>query len=184
MTPPLAPVPPRMADFLSDRRGVSAVEFAMVLPLMLTLWLGTSEVSQAIGIDRKVTLSARAVADLVAQVPSINNSGMNDVMAASGAIMAPFPLSNAKMTVSQIFIDGNGVAKITWSDTKNGTAHGVGTVVTVPAALKINNTYLLWGEAEYTYSPSFGTVIVGTVNLKDQIFMRPRLSESVTRSAT
>lgn len=177
-------LPQRLATFLQDRRGVSAIEFAMVMPLMLTLWLGTSEVSQAVGVDRKVTLSARAVADLVAQVPSVNNSGMNDVLAASGAVLAPFPLNNAKITVSQIFIDGNGVAKITWSDTKNGTARAVGSVATVPTALKINNTYLIWGEAEYSYTPSFGSTIVGTLTLKDQIYMRPRLSESVTRTAS
>lgn len=174
----------RAAAFLKDRRGVSAVEFALVLPLMLTLWLGTSEVSQAIGIDRKVTLTARAVADLVSQVPSINNSGINDVLAASSAILSPFPVDNAKITVSVIKIDGNGVAKIEWSDSKNGTARGVGSVVTVPAALKINNTYLVWGEAEYSYTPTFGSVITGTVTMKDQIYMRPRLSETVTRTAS
>jgi Flp pilus assembly protein TadG len=180
----LSLVSPRLAAFLKDRGGVSAVEFAMVLPLMLTLWLGTSEVSQAIGIDRKVTLTARAVADLVSQVPSINNAGMNDVLAASSAILAPFPVDKAKITVSLIKIDNNGIAKIEWSDTKNGTARGVGSVVTVPAALKINNTYLVWGEAEYSYTPSFGSVISGTVNLKDQIYMRPRLSDTVTRTVS
>ena len=33
---------------LRDKRGVSAVEFAMLLPLMVTLYLGGVEVSQAI----------------------------------------------------------------------------------------------------------------------------------------
>ena len=53
---------------LGDERGVSAVEFAMLLPLMLTLYLGAVEISQGIGADRKVTLTARTVADLVSQV--------------------------------------------------------------------------------------------------------------------
>lgn len=176
--------PWRLAAFLKDRRGVSAVEFALVLPLMLTLWLGTAEVSQGIGLDRKVTISARAVADLVAQVPSINNAGMNDVLAATGTVLAPFSLSNAKIVVSQIKIDGNGNAKIEWSDTKNGQAHAVGSVVTVPSALKIPNTYLIWGEVQYSYTPSFGSTLLGTIVLKDQIFMRPRLSEFVNRTAT
>ena len=60
-----------------DERGVSAVEFAMLLPLMLTLYLGGVEVSQGVSIDRKVTLTARTVADLVAQVSSINTTGLN-----------------------------------------------------------------------------------------------------------
>src|SRR5262249_34725949 len=58
----------KLRRFARDKRGISAVEFAMLLPLMVTLYLGGVEVSQAVAIDRKVTLIARTVADLVAQV--------------------------------------------------------------------------------------------------------------------
>ena len=54
---------------LRDKRGISAVEFAMLLPLMVTLYLGGVEVSQAVAIDRKVTLIARSLGDLIAQAP-------------------------------------------------------------------------------------------------------------------
>ena len=50
-----------------DIRGVSAVEFALVLPLMVALYLGLAEASQAIAIDRKVTLTAHALSDLASQ---------------------------------------------------------------------------------------------------------------------
>ena len=66
--------------FAQDRRGVSAVEFAMLLPLMLTLYLGTVEISQGVGIDRKVTLTTRTVADLASQVSSINNADMTNML--------------------------------------------------------------------------------------------------------
>ena len=64
----LAPSSDRLGRLAGDERGVSAVEFAMLLPLMLTLYLGAVEISQGIGADRKVTLTARTVADLVSQV--------------------------------------------------------------------------------------------------------------------
>ena len=67
---------PQVARLARDQEGVSAVEFAMLLPLMLTLYLGGVEVSQGISIDRKVTLTARTVADLVAQVSSIDTTGV------------------------------------------------------------------------------------------------------------
>lgn len=172
----------RLTDFAGDKRGVSAVEFAMLLPLMLTLYLGGAEVSQGIGIDRKVTLTARTVADLVAQVATIDTAGVNAALGASAAVLAPYPDSQAKITVSVVNIDANGNAKIAWSATKNGTARAVGSSVTVPAALKTPSTSLVWGETSYAYTPSIGYVISGTMNLNDQIFMRPRLSDTVTKT--
>jgi Flp pilus assembly protein TadG len=171
----------RLTEFVSDKRGVSAVEFAMVLPLMLTLFLGGVEVSQGISIDRKVTLTARTVADLVAQVSSIDTTGINAALGAATAIMAPFPDKDVKVTVSVVDIDANGNAKIKWSSSKNGTARAVGSGVTLPAALKIPSTSLVWGEAAYLYQPSIGYVVTGSMNLTDQIYMRPRLSETVTK---
>ena len=75
---PRYPPAAALARFAQDRRGVSAVEFAMLLPLMVTLYLGTVEISQGVGIDRKVTLTTRTVADLASQVSSINNSDMTN----------------------------------------------------------------------------------------------------------
>ena len=169
---------------LRDKRGISAVEFAMLLPLMVTLYLGGVEVSQAIAIDRKVTLLARSLADLVAQASSISNSDSSNILAATAAIVAPYSDSKLKITVSSVKIDNNGVAKVCWSDTKHGTARAIGSTVTVPAALNTVNSSLIWAESEYAYTPAIGYVITGTMNLKDQIYMRPRLSDTVTREGT
>jgi Flp pilus assembly protein TadG len=171
----------RLSEFARDRRGVSAVEFAMLLPLMLTLYLGGVEVSQGISIDRKVTLTARTVADLVAQVSSIDTAGVNAALGAATAVMAPYPDANAKVTVSVVEIEANGNTKVKWSSTKNGTARAVGSSVTVPEALKIPSTFLVYGEASYGYTPTIGYVVTGPMNLSDQIFMRPRLSETVQK---
>ena len=64
------------ADFLADRRGLSAVEFALLLPLMLTLYLGGVEVSNAVAADRKVAIVARTVADLASRMKTISNADM------------------------------------------------------------------------------------------------------------
>jgi Flp pilus assembly protein TadG len=174
----------RFAGLAGDARGVSAVEFAMMLPLMLTLYLGTVELSQGVGADRKVTLTARTVADLVSQTASINNADMTNSLNASAAVMAPFPIGNLKVTVSSVKIDANSKATIEWSDTLNGVARVVNSTVTLPSALVIPNTWLVWSEVQYSYKPTIGYVISGTLTLKDQSFMAPRLSASVVRNAS
>ena len=106
---------------------------------------------------------------------------MSNILAASAAVVVPYQDSKLKITVSSVKIDAQGVAKIAWSDTKNGTARAVGSTVTLPAALNTANTTLIWAEAQYAYTPTIGYVITGTMTLKDQIYMRPRLSDCVTR---
>ena len=98
-----------------DERGVSAVEFAMLLPLMLSLYLGAVEVSQAVAVDRKVTLAARAVADLVSQVKTIDNNELANVVDAATNVVAPFPESNLKITIRAIKIDAQGNVTTVWT---------------------------------------------------------------------
>jgi Flp pilus assembly protein TadG len=172
----------RGTSLAADQRGVSAVEFAMLLPLMLALYLGGVEVSQAVSVDRKVTLTARAVADLVAQATTVSSTDMSNILDAATAVAAPFPVASLKVTVSQVKIDAQGNATIEWSDARNTSARPVNQVVTVPTALNVPNTWLIWGEVQYNYTPTIGYVITGTMTLKDQIYMRPRLSDSVTHT--
>jgi len=174
----------RLGRLPRDQRGIAAVEFALLLPLMLTLYLGTVEVSQGISADRKVTMTARTVADLVSQTTTINNAGMNDILAASTAVMYPFSTNNLKVTVTAVNIDANGKATVTWSDSYNGTARAVGSTITLPAALVVNSSSLVWSEVQYIYTPTIGYVITGSLTLKDQLYMSPRLSNSIARTTS
>lgn len=171
----------RLLDLAGDQRGVSAVEFALLLPLMVTLYLGVVEISQGISADRKVTMTARSVADLVSQASNMSNSDMTNSLNAATAVMAPFPDTNLKVTVTSIAIDANGKATVKWSDTKNGTARAKGSTVTLPTALVVADSSLIWSEVEYSYKPTIGYLVSGTLTLKDTIYMRPRLSVCVTR---
>ena len=83
--------------------------------------------------------------------------------------------------VSELSINAQGQATVVWSDTLNGTARTVGSTVTIPTNLAVANTYLILGEAQYSYNPSYGYVVTGTMTLTDQIYMRPRQSTSIAR---
>jgi Flp pilus assembly protein TadG len=173
----------RITSLRRDQRGVSAVEFAMLLPLMVTLYLGSVEVSQGVAINRKVTLTARTVADLASQVASVSNTDMTNLLNAAKAVIAPYPDGPIKVTVTAVSIGADGVAKVAWSDTLGGTARAVNSTVSLPTALNVPNSQVIWGEVYYTYTPTIGYVVTGALNLFDQIYMRPRLSETVNRTS-
>jgi Flp pilus assembly protein TadG len=171
----------RLRRFARDDNGVSALEFAMLLPLMVTLYLGGVEVSQAVSADRKNTLVAHTVGDLVAQSSDVTTSDVTNILNAASSVAYPFPAANLQVTVSSVCIDSTGTrATIGWSQTLGGTARSGTVTSSIPSALMVASTSLIWGEATYLYRPTIGWTITGTLSLYDKIYLRPRLSNSVT----
>lgn len=172
-----------VASFARECRGLAALEFAFLLPVMLTLYLGSVEITTGVAIQRKVTLTARAVADLASQYTSINSANMSNILTASSDIIAPYAAAKLGVVVSELSVNAQGVASVVWSATLNGTARSAGQVVTIPVSLTVPNTYLILGESSYSYNPTYGYVVTGTMTLTDQIYLSPRQSSSVAYSS-
>ncbi len=167
-------LPRQLARFGGDRRGVSAVEFALLAPVMVALYLGLVEISDGIGVDRKVSLTAAALANLTAQATTITTSEMTNILDASSAIVAPYSASKLKLTVSCLNIDTNKNVTVKWSATRNGTA--LSGTVSIPSDLQVADLQLILAEATYDYTPVVGYTITGTLTLSDRMYMGPRIS--------
>lgn len=168
-----------LGRFNSDRRGVSAVEFALLAPVMITFYLGCVEISDGVAVDRKVSLTAAALANLSAQTASISTNDMTNILNAASAIVAPYDSSKLKITVSCLSIDANKAATVKWSQTRNGVARAIGSAYAFDgstSALDVASTQLILAEASYAYTPIVGTAISGTVTLSDRMFMSPRIA--------
>jgi Flp pilus assembly protein TadG len=157
-----------------DKRGVSAVEFALVAPLMVGLYLGCAEISDGVGADRKVSLTTAAVANLSAQVTVISSDDMTNILNATTSIIYPYSANNLKITVSCINIDANKRATVKWSATRNGAV--LSGSPSLPSALLIANSQLIFSQVSYAYTPTIGYTITGTLNLSDQMYMMPRIT--------
>ncbi|HEY4143359.1 MAG TPA: TadE/TadG family type IV pilus assembly protein [Pseudolabrys sp.] len=157
-----------------DKRGVSAIEFALLAPVMIGLYFGCAEIATGVGTDRKVSLISAALANLSAQTTTISTADMTNILDASSAIISPYSSGNLKMTITCIKIDANKNAAVKWSVTRNGTANSGS--ITVPTALAVANSYLILSEASYAYTPTVGYTISGTLNLSDKMYMTPRIS--------
>ena len=173
-----------------DRRGVSAVEFALVAPMMVGLYLGCVEISDGVAVDRKVSLTAAALANLTGQVSTISSGQMDNILDASTAIIAPYSASNLQMTVSCLSIDRNNVATVKWTKTRNGTPL---TSVSVPSDLtrdytpdhtKVYPVYIIYSQVSYNYTPMVGYTITGSMTLSDHMYMMPRSDPPTYVAAT
>jgi Flp pilus assembly protein TadG len=174
-----------------DCSGLAATEFVMIVPLMLAMFFGMVEFSSGVAVDRKVTLVARTLSDLTSQSTAVADSDLTNFFTASVGIFTPYSASPTKATITELYIDpATHKAKVQWSkaSTFNSSgsvvlgvsSHSPGDIITIPAGLNVDGTYLIWSEVSYTYVPAVGYVMAKAgVTLSDQTYTRPRQSSCV-----
>ena len=175
-----------LSRILRDRRAVSAVEFALLLPVLLTLFIAGIELSQALTIYRKVSHTANALGDLVSQVATISTSEMSNIMAATTAIMTPYSATGVKLVVSAVNYTTSGGFKTAWSVGQNTTAWTVNSAppITIPTGLISDGQQLVVTKVQYVYTSTFSTfmqdILGGTsITLSDVAYLRPRVSTTI-----
>jgi len=173
--------------FIASTRGVAALEFAMILPLMLILLLSTFDVGNGIAVYMKVrsaTFTMAAITNQYSTNSPIQSADMTAITGASSAVLAPYSSAPIVIVISQLAVSASGqtTAKVDWSATLNGAARAVGSSVTLPAAIASQtNTcgtypcYLILSEVSYTYTPLFGAFGT-TITLSDSEYVTPRSS--------
>lgn len=171
--------------WLADRRGVSAIEFALIFPFMLLLYIGGFETGQVLSADRRVAHVGATVGDLVSQVSSVTASDVENVFDASTALMSPFATTSLKMTVSAVLYSG-GKQTVTWSKTRNGTAWTAKSAppVTIPTAMLIDGQEVIVSVVSYRYSSQFTAFMTdlwgsSSIDMADTSYYRPRVSTTV-----
>lgn len=125
----LAPDAARIARTFADRRGVAAVEFALIVPLLLLMYLGSLDVTRGVMASRKVDILSRTISDLVAQQTTVSatpSSTVALIFTTAAAIMAPYTTTGLKLTVSAVDIKANSngtccQALVRWSYAQGGS---------------------------------------------------------------
>lgn len=178
--------------YRTDKRGVAAIEFAFIVPIMFVMFVGAVELSQAITVDRRVTQSASSVADLVARKEtSIGQSEIGDIMKIGGYIFSPYSQSPLQVVVRNVTSSSTNATntKQSWQCTYSGVGATpvcacMNSTYTIPANLVSTNDSVVVAEAVYTYTPLIfdyfmkrlpsGSGGAGTYTLSEKIYMKPR----------
>lgn len=170
--------------FWRDTRGLAAVEFAMILPIMLTLYFGTLETADALTASRRVANVAETAADLVAQETTVSSADLNDVFAASTAILTPFDTAPIKITISSVVASSSNVTTVAWSSAYGGaTARTVNSSITLPTGLTTANSSIIMAEVTYSYVSPIAHFIVGPITMTETAYLRPRRSLTVAKTS-
>jgi Flp pilus assembly protein TadG len=172
----------RLARFRADRRGVASIEMAFIFPVMVLVYFGLVDATNVLSANRRVTLTASTLADLVTQAPgAIVKSDIDDFFEASSAIMEPFDASNISLEVYEYKLDGSNNAVLAWKH-KNAQANcgGAPAVDSQMKLLMAEGNDIVIARVCYSYTWVVGKVFGSEpITLQDQLVLRPRQATSI-----
>ena len=165
-------------QMLADNRGGAAVEFALLLPVLVMLYAVGFELCEAATVKRKLTDTTVQLANLTSQYTKVSKSDISTIMNASSETMSPFPNSTLSLVLSEISIDANGNASVTWSEAYlNGVAlqgTPLTTPPTAPPSFQTASTSYIVVQSTYAYTPVIAGNLMAPVTLAGESFMLPR----------
>jgi Flp pilus assembly protein TadG len=182
--------------FLGDRRGVAAIEFAFIAPVLLAMYFVTMEVVQGIEANKKVSRVGSMVADLVTQQQTITKAELDAILKIGESILQPYNRTKPKITITAIEITDEDVpkVKVAWSRKLLNGVFSAGAVkdstTTVPEKLKVKGSFLVRVTSELAYKP----VIVWSAGQKESLglaaafdgidmgesyYLRPRMTQVI-----
>jgi Flp pilus assembly protein TadG len=172
--------------FIASTRGVAAIEFAMIMPVLTVIFLGSYDGGRAIAVYMKVRSATYTLDAITNQYTTIQSSDMQAIVGATSVVLAPYSSTPVVVVISQIEIKTGGKATVSWSYALNGTPLAQGSTVTIPAGFVASgNTcgtypcYLIFGQVSYTYTPLFGFFGSGGITLADSLYVTPRSSACI-----
>ncbi len=164
--------------FARCRRGIAAMEFALVAPVGIVLLMGISEFGTAMLIDRKITRAAHIGADLVAQETAMDDSKVSDLFTAMEAILEPFP-TDAYIRVTSVWLNPDtNATEVDWSEARNGAVDSGD--YNLPQGLIVQDgDSVVVTHIVYSYSPLYDDFILGDITLEDKSYLKPRRATKV-----
>ncbi len=176
------PVRRRLLKLLRNTRGMAAVEFALIFPVMIIIYFGAVEIGQVLTLNRKLTNIASATADLVTQETAIDDDMMTDIFTAASSMIVPYEAAPTQIVVSSVVSDpGDGSISVDWSDAHNGSARSPGSAVTIPNGLLSPGESLILTEVSYSYDSILNHFIQDGYTLTDTFYLRPRRTQQISR---
>ncbi|NHN83768.1 pilus assembly protein [Acetobacter musti] len=182
-------------QFRNCRRGVSAIEFALVAPVLIILFICGAEIEDAVIVMRKVTTASHTIANLTTQYETMTTDDASLVLAASLLVLEPYSTNPAEMVVSEVSVGSSGTGTVVWSCGLNRAARALNETVTLPAGTDSTaSSYLIYGEAWYDYLPPVlssylpkfsgsGQSSPYTLSMYESLYMVPRQSSSIPLTA-
>lgn len=172
-----------LRDLPGDQSGGALIEAALVFPILLGLFLGVSEFSEAFTVSRRLEAAAHTSADLVARLQTVTAQDLDGVKAMLDETMKPYSVAEFGVVVTRVDADAKvaGATVVAWSQAR-GTGvspHQTGASLSLPAGLVLPNTSVIFAEIKYSFRSTLSTMIVGAIPLHARAYQRLRFAVQI-----
>ena len=173
----------RLRGFWRDRRGVSAVEFALIAPMLVLFYCGMAELTQAMMAQRRLNHLASSIGDVVARTPELTDARLNDVFHSGDTLMLPFSTGNLNLCLVSVVSDATGKDTVDWSEKypTGATIDCPGAELDIDAGVLPASQSVIMSKASYGYDSPLKFIVPTQIVFRRTLYLRPRLSDKITR---
>ena len=168
----------RLRSLARDKGGLAALEFALVLPLMLTAMLGTVEISNLVNSYGKAVSASQTVADLTSQSSSLTTAQVNSIVVAAQRVLDPLASDTTNLGIDIVsvgFDAANKPIKL-WQFSWGKSAPSI--ALTGAQGLGVAGESVILVSLSYTCIPLIHQ-IVPQITFNEVSYSRPRLVRKI-----
>lgn len=180
----MRPIPSRLRCFLRDRKGMAAIEFAMIAPILILLYFGTVDLANWYITHRRLVVAGSTMADITTQSPGqVTKTELNQFWTGVGQIIAPLPLSSVRLTLRSFRKNGSSVQQQWTYSSSNGSCGSApsAAALTAMGANEMTDGNDILVAAVCSTATPMGLRIFGytAFPMQYQISMRPRTPKTL-----
>ncbi len=163
-------------------RGVAAVEFGFIAPIMVVMLLGAVEVTRAVSIDRRFSNVASMVADLVAREEQLTAQDVTAIYDMVAQAMSPFDAAPLKISI--VPVKGRNGQTVSYVAPQSLPSYNGGAQPTKCQAVPLTSGLIeasgggadsvIVVNATYSYRSLFASGAAYNANWEHQAFAKPR----------
>jgi Flp pilus assembly protein TadG len=173
--------------FAKDERGVSAIEFVLIFPLLVAMLAGTVDIGQALTVSRKMNQVVSTLGDMTSQQTAWSATDIDAIVAGTATIIEPFSKTDLKIDLVVLDVDASLAAKVNWGRGYNKAAltKNSASPVKIPTNIAQSGVQLIAVKATYSLTTPFSKLLtpitgVTTYNYQKTYIMRPRNGNAIT----
>lgn len=169
-------------QYREDERGIAAIEFAIIAPIMIGMYFGLAEIASAISIDRRISHSANVAGDLSTQQPELKDEDIVELISAALRVMGVEDASSVSMDIHSYMKPGADDAPESRGLIRLNQSVGNFPALqpdTIDANLLNERSGVVVTRVSYEYTPLKLRYFDSDITLTEKFLHKPRRSDAV-----